>query len=278
MPRYSNLISESLLVNDTIAFLRARGGRASAVKVIDHVMRIRKPARDLAVILAADLADRDPRLVVIEDFVHLISHDHETKDLFETGFVVFDLETTGAKAPPCRITEIGAYRVKNGVVMDKFHTLINPETTIPPFIVSLTGITDEMVRDAPKFREVADDLLDFIGDSVLVAHNARFDIGFLNHEIGMVYEDYRVANPSLCTVQLSRKLLPDIENHKLKTVANHYSVELVNHHRASDDAHATAWIFVKLLELLRSNGVYDIGGAKKFTLRNNYARERTTCP
>jgi DNA polymerase-3 subunit alpha (Gram-positive type) len=267
MPRYSNLISESLLVNDTVAFLRARGGRASAVKVIDHVMRIRKPARDLARILAEDLAERDPRLVVDDEFVYLVNPDHEARDLFDTGYVVFDLETTGAKAPPCRITEIGAYRVKNGVVMDNFHTLVNPETTIPPFIVGLTGITDEMVRDAPKFREVAADLLEFIGDSVLVAHNARFDIGFLNHEIGRVYEDYRIANASLCTVQLSRKLLPDIENHKLKTVASHYSVELLHHHRAGDDAHATAWIFVNLLNLLRSHGIQNIGGARKFTLK-----------
>lgn len=278
MPRYSNLISDSLLVNDTIAFLRARNGRASAVKVIDHVMRIRQPAPDLARILAEDLADRDPRLVVVDDFVYLVSPDHEAKDLFETGFVVFDLETTGAKAPPCRITEIGAYRVKNGVVMDKFHTLVNPETTIPPFIVGLTGITDEMVCDAPKFRDVADSLLEFIGDSVLVAHNARFDIGFLNHEIGKVYEDYKIANPSLCTVQLSRKLLPDIENHKLKTVASHYEVELVNHHRASDDAHATAWIFVNLLNLLRSHGIHNIGAAKRFTLKDNYARRLQASP
>jgi DNA polymerase-3 subunit alpha (Gram-positive type) len=269
MPRYSNLISESLLVNDTIAFLRARGGRASAVKVIDHVMRIRKPARDLAKILAEDLAERDPRLAVIEDIVELVNPDHEAVELEDAGFVVFDLETTGAKAPPCRITEVGAYRVKNGVVMEKFHTLVNPEMSIPPFIVSLTGITDEMVRGAPKFREIADDLLDFIGDSVLVAHNARFDMGFLNHEIGMIYEDYKIANPSLCTVQLSRRLLPDIENHKLKTVANHYAVELINHHRASDDAHATAWIFVNLLSLLKLHGVQNIGAARRFSLKKH---------
>ncbi|HEV8592454.1 MAG TPA: exonuclease domain-containing protein, partial [Pyrinomonadaceae bacterium] len=128
---------------------------------------------------------------------------------------------------------------------------------------------DEMVRGAPKFREIADDLLDFIGDSVLVAHNARFDMGFLNHEIGMIYEDYKIANPSLCTVQLSRRLLPDIENHKLKTVANHYAVELINHHRASDDAHATAWIFVNLLSLLKLHGVQNIGAARRFSLKKH---------
>ena len=102
---------------------------------------------------------------------------------------------------------------------------------------------------APRFRDVALEFLEFIGDSVLVAHNAHFDMHFLNHEIGRVYEDYRIANPSLCTVQLSRKLLPDIANHKLNTVASHFSIELLHHHRASDDARATAHIFVNLLKI-----------------------------
>ncbi len=121
-----------------------------------------------------------------------------------------------------------------------------------------------MVKDAPVFREVAADFLDFIGDSVLVAHNAHFDMRFLNHEIGRIYTDYRVANPSLCTVRLSRRLLPHVENHRLKTLAEYYSVALVNHHRASDDAHATAHIFINLLEQLHLHGVRDLATAKKF--------------
>ena len=112
-----------------------------------------------------------------------------------------------------------------------------------------------------------DDLLAFLGDSVLVAHNAQFDMRFINHEISRVYGEYRLANPCLCTVQLSRKLLPDIENHKLKTVAEHYSISLVNHHRASDDAKATAEIFVNLLDMLHLAGVHDIGSIKRLGLR-----------
>jgi DNA polymerase-3 subunit alpha (Gram-positive type) len=187
--------------------------------------------------------------------------------LLESNFVVFDLETTGAKAPPCRITEIGAYRVRNGEIAGEFHTLVNPETTIPRFIASLTGITDGMVRDAPKFAEIAADFLDFIGDSVLVAHNAPFDMGFLNHEIGRVYEDYRLANPCLCTVQLSRKLLPHIDNHKLKTVAEYYAIALVNHHRAGEDAHATAQIFIRLVTQLCMAGLSDLAAIKGLGLR-----------
>jgi DNA polymerase III epsilon subunit family exonuclease len=273
MPPYPNLVSESLLINLTIDFLISIGGSASAVNVVDYVMKIRKPEPRLAKLLVSDLIDRDPRLAMTDDLVELVEANHERIDLGATEFVVFDLETTGAKAPPCRVTEIGAYRVRNGSVAEAFHTLINPETAIPPFITSLTGISNEMVAEAPVFRDVASRFLEFIGDSVLVAHNAHFDMGFLNHEIGRVYEDYRVWNPSLCTVQLSRKLLPNIENHKLNTVANYFSIELLNHHRASDDAKATAHIFVNLLSDLRTRGINDLGSARRFSTRKHYARE-----
>ena len=272
MPPFPNLISESLLISDTINYLESAGGRASAVRIVDRVMKIRRAEPGLARLLVADLIARDPRLTINEDTVEFIGSDHTHVDLEKTGFVVFDLETTGAKAPPCRITEIGAYRVKNGKVEDEFHTLVNPEMPIPPFIMSLTGISDAMVKEAPRFAEVVDSFLDFIGDSVLVAHNARFDMGFLNHEIGRVYEDYRLGNPSLCTVQLSRKLLPNILNHKLNTVADYFSIELLNHHRASDDAYATAKIFVNLLEDLQARGVRDLGAAKKFGLKHKYVK------
>jgi DNA polymerase III epsilon subunit family exonuclease len=255
------------LITETIEFLASAGGRATAVHVVDYVMKISRPEPDLALMLVSDLVGRDPRLSLNEDTVEFVAWNHEAIELDSSGFVVFDLETTGAKAPPCRITEIGAYRVKNGILVDEFQTLVNPEMKIPPFITSLTGISDQMVDGAPKFAEVADAFLDFIGDSILVAHNAHFDLGFLNHEIGRVYEDYRVANPSLCTVQLARKLLPHIENHKLKTVANYYSIDLVNHHRASDDARATAKIFVNLLSDLNTLGIRDLGSAKKFCYR-----------
>jgi len=264
MPPYPNLISDSLLINETIQLLQSYGGRASAVKVVDFVMKISAPEPNLARLLVSDLVEIDPRIKLIDDTLELVWNDYENRILAETDFVVFDLETTGAKSPPCRITEIGAYRVKNGRITDGYQTLVNPETTIPLFISQLTGITNSMVKNAPKFREVAADFLDFIGDSVLVAHNAQFDMRFLNHEIGRIHADYRVRNPSLCTVRLSRKLLPNVENHRLNTLANHYSVALVNHHRAADDAHATAHIFVNLLEELHKRGVKDLAAAKKF--------------
>jgi DNA polymerase III epsilon subunit family exonuclease len=202
--------------------------------------------------------------------VELGADGFEGRELDGAEFVVFDLETTGAVAPPCRITEIGAYRVRDGVVAGEFHSLVNPEMPIPPFITQLTGISDRMVLDAPVFADVAGEFLDFIGDSVLVAHNSGFDMRFLNYEIGRIFADYRLANPCLCTVQLSRRLLPDIANHKLKTVAEYYSIDLVNHHRASADALATAHIFINLLARMRTEGVRDLATVKKYSSRKNH--------
>lgn len=265
MPPYPNLISDSTLVSETIQLLQSVGGRASAVKVVDYVMKISRAEPDLAKLLVADLVETDPRLYLNEDTLELVENDFDRRNFAETEFVVFDLETTGAKAPPCRVTEIGAYRVKNGKITEEFQTLVNPETPIPPFITSLTGISNQMVKTAPKFREIARDFLDFIGDSVLVAHNAHFDMRFLNYEIGRIHENYRVANPSLCTVRLSRRLNQNtVENHRLKTLAEHYRVALLRHHRASDDAHATAHIFINLLEQLQTHGVQDLAAARKF--------------
>lgn len=263
MQGFSNLISDSILIKETIQLLQAFGGRATAVEVVDSVMNIRRPEPQLAQLLVSDLVKTDPRLSLNDNFVELNLFNHDALNLFETDYVVLDFETTGAKCPPCRVTEIGAYRIEKGKITDKFHTLINPETEIPIFITQLTGITNAMVRNAPKFREVADDFLSFLGDAVLVAHNASFDVRFLNHEIGKIYDGYKVANPHLCTVQLSRRLVPHIENHKLNTVAEYFRVNLENHHRASHDAHATAKIFVNLLEQLNDLGVSDLAAARK---------------
>lgn len=264
MTPYPNLISDSLLVNETIALLKSRGGNASAVKVVDYVMNIRKPEPALARILVSDIIETDPRLQLNDDTVELIENGFNNRILSETDFVVFDLETTGAKTPPCRITEIGAYKIVNGKITDEYQTLVNPEIPIPAFITGLTGISDAMVKNAPRFGEIASEFLEFIDDSVLVAHNAHFDMRFLNHEIGKIHEDYRVGNPHLCTVQLSRKLLPNLVNHRLHTVAEFYSVFIKNRHRASDDAFATAKIFEDFLVRLEERGIKDLLTARKF--------------
>lgn len=270
----TNLRSESLLVMETVDYLVSVGGKANASAVVAYVMNIHNANDSMARILMRDIVDRDNRLFIDEDTIELKEPDHDGKTLWEPDYVVFDFETTGAKAPPCRIMEIGAFRVRNGEIVGEYNTLVNPEMPVPDFISSLTGITNSMVEPAPKFGDVINDLLDFIGDSVLVAHNAPFDIAFLNHEIDRIHQDARIANPWLCTVQISRRVLPDVENHKLKTLADHYSVDLINHHRAGDDARATANIFIRLMNTMSEHGIVHLGSARKFSQEKSYVRPR----
>ncbi len=274
MAAHANLISCSLLVMETIDYLVSVGGSAKAASVVEYVMNIRNANDAMSRALVGDLSERDPRISIDGDDVSLHEPDRDSIDLSKASYVVLDLETTGAKAPPCRIIEIGAYRVSGGAIVDEFVTLVNPETDVPEFISSLTGITSEMTRTAPRFDEVLDGFLSFLGDSILVAHNYAFDLAFLNHEIARVHEDCSIWNSTLCTVELSRTVLPDIENHKLKTLANYYSVDLINHHRAGDDAHATAKIFINLLESMHEQGVRSYGAARKFGRKKHYARRQ----
>src|SRR5438045_7563347 len=149
---------------------------------------------------------------------------------------------------------------------DKFLARVNTETPIPRFLASLTGISNEMVKNAPVFAEVAPRWLDFVSDSVLVAHNAPFDTSFLNHEISRVYPGHRMMNAHLCTVRLSRRALPDLMNHRLDTIAGHFSIPIVSRHRAGSDALATAEIFLLLLtELQATHGIRDLAGARNFS-------------
>src|SRR5829696_3199712 len=125
MPPFPNLISETILVTHTIQYLQAVGGKASAVRIVDRVMKIRKPDPGFALMLVSDLVACDPRLSMCDEVVELVDGAHDHIDLDDAEFVVLDLETTGAKAPPSRITEIGAYRVRGGEVTEEFHTLVN---------------------------------------------------------------------------------------------------------------------------------------------------------
>jgi DNA polymerase-3 subunit alpha (Gram-positive type) len=122
-----------------------------------------------------------------------------------------------------------------------------------------------MVKRAPVFAEVAPRWLDFVSDSVLIAHNAPFDTSFLNHEISRVYPGHRMVNPHLCTVKLTRRVLSQLPNHRLDTIASHFSIPIASRHRAGSDALATAEIFLVLLDMLEENhGVKDLAAARNF--------------
>jgi DNA polymerase III epsilon subunit family exonuclease len=260
-----NLVSDSPLVQEAIDLLRVCGGRAPAADIADIVLKLPDLEAELAALLVSDLIRDDHRLrLAVDAMVELNCEDVESRVLHESDFVVVDVETTGAKTPPGRITEIGAYRVSRGRIVAEFQTLVNPETQIPPFIVQLTGITNQMVRDAPIFAEVIEGWLGFASDAVLVAHNAQFDVRFLNHEIRRVFPGRRMINSHLCTVKLSRRIFPGLTNYRLHTIAEHFTIPILNRHRAPDDALATAEIFIHILARLRQHNVHDVAGARLF--------------
>lgn len=148
-------------------------------------------------------------------------------------YVVLDLETTGGNAVHDRITEIAAVRIENGIEVKRWTTLVNPGVSIPPFIQSLTGITDGMVRDAPAFEQVAEDLLALLKDAVFVAHNVRFDHGFVLNELERVGIKFKTQ--TLCTVRLSRKLYPEHKGHGLDAIMRRHGLRTQSRHRAMGD-------------------------------------------
>ncbi|NLZ83198.1 MAG: PolC-type DNA polymerase III [Clostridiales bacterium] len=168
-------------------------------------------------------------------------------------FVVFDIETTGFSAINDRIIEIGAVKIAAGEITDRYSTFVNPQMPIPYEIEQLTGIRDDMVIEAPVIETILPEFLQFCQGSGLVAHNASFDVGFIDHnakKLG-INTDFTVID----TVSLSRLLLPELSRYKLNTVAKALKVSLENHHRAIDDAEATAQIYLKLCDMLRKKGV-----------------------
>jgi DNA polymerase III epsilon subunit family exonuclease len=269
-PQRRNLVSDSALVQETVEMLRVCGGCAPAADIADIVLKLSDLDAETAAMLVADLIKDDHRLTLRDGtMIELNCEDADARLLHDADFVVVDVETTGAKTPPCRITEIGAYRVSHGRIVAEFQTLVNPETPIPPFIVQLTGITDEMVKDAPGFADVAHAWLDFADEAVLVAHNAQFDVRFLNHELARIFPGRRMANTHLCTVKLSRRIFPGLLNYRLHTVAEYFAIPIYNRHRAAGDALATAEIFLRMLARLNQHGVRDVAGARLFNFNSN---------
>jgi DNA polymerase III subunit epsilon len=156
----------------------------------------------------------------------------------EQDYVVVDIETTGAWLSGDRITEIGAIKIRNHEIVDEWHSLINPQRSIPAKIVQLTGITDDMVRHAPAFAEIADSFMAFMGDGIFVAHNVNFDYGFISCEYERLERRFRF--PKLCTRVGMRRQYPGHKSYGLGKLCELYDIELRDHHRALCDARAAA--------------------------------------
>ncbi|MDD3839668.1 MAG: PolC-type DNA polymerase III, partial [Clostridia bacterium] len=206
---------------------------------------------------------------VVNDRENIVINADNTQ--LQDEFIIFDLETTGLKPSEDRIIEIGAVKVKNGEIVDEFSSMIDPGISIPAKITELTGIDDKMVKNAPKIEEILPNFLKFISDNPIVAHNASFDTAFIKKSCDMM--GIAIKNPVIDTLALSRVLYPKLKTYKLNKVAEHLNIKLDNHHRAVDDAKATALIFLKCLKKLKNRGIKDISQINEcFADEVNYAK------
>ena len=196
---------------------------------------------------------------LVDDLKNIVVNS-DGRSLRDT-YVVFDLETTGFSPVNNRIIEIGAVKVVNGEITEEFSTFVNPKVPIPFKIEELTSINDHMVMDAPEIEEILPKFLEFVGDAVLVAHNAGFDVSFIEENCRRL--GYPRSFVYLDTVALARVLLPQLNRFKLDTVAKALQISLHHHHRAVDDAACTAEIFVKFVEMLEKQEVTDLDGVNE---------------
>jgi DNA polymerase-3 subunit epsilon len=184
-------------------------------------------------------------------------------DLAEVPFVAIDLETTGARPGTAKITEIGAVRFEGLREVSRFSTLVNPMRPIPPMITQITGITQEMVADAPRIEEVIPELLEFLAGAVVVAHNACFDVAFLNYELRRL-KGRQLGEGAFDTLPLARALAPGLPNYRLGTVAEALGAPVAACHRALADAQAAGHVFITLVGRMQEQGITRLSEARAF--------------
>ncbi|MFF2449815.1 PolC-type DNA polymerase III [Neobacillus sp. NPDC058068] len=183
-----------------------------------------------------------------------IAYNDANRLLAEDTFVVFDVETTGLSAVYDTIIELAAVKVKDGDIIDRFESFANPHHRLSATTINLTGITDDMVQTAPEVEEVLRRFYDWAGDAILVAHNASFDMGFLNVGYKKIGLD-KAANPVIDTLELGRFLYPEMKNHRLNTLTKKFDIDLTQHHRAIYDAEATGYLLLKMLKDALEKGI-----------------------
>ncbi|OFI07725.1 DNA polymerase III PolC-type [Clostridium acetireducens DSM 10703] len=190
----------------------------------------------------------------------------ELNKTIEDTFVVFDIETTGLSVINDKIIEIGAVKIKNGKIIDKFNEFVNPKISIPAKIIELTNITDDMVKNAEDISVIIKKFMEFVEDSILVAHNANFDVSFIKK----ICSNYNINfnNSVMDTLPLAKFLFPELKRYKLNVIAKHLNISLENHHRAVDDARATADILLNCFKILKDRNILDLETLNKEFIKN----------
>jgi len=255
--------------------LSLRHGPASALQLCHTIVGL--PGAPVAVCdrIAIALLGADPRVRQLSDGSWgLVAEAQGSPLLDECAFAVVDVETTGVRAGGNdRITEIAVVVVQGGRREVVFETLVNPGRPIPPVVCSITGITDDMVRDAPSFAAVADQVLAALAGRIFVAHNARFDWGFVTTELRRS-RDLALDGPRLCTVRLARRLVRGVRSCGLDSLQMYFGLQNTARHRAAGDALVTADILALLLRLARQEGARTLHDITAIESRRIAARRR----
>lgn len=251
---------------DRLCDLLIRRGRPLEIgHVVAQVLRVRQCPETLQRRLVAEIVDADQRLTWRgKDLVGLAPPGWATTKVRDATYCVVDLETTGGAPGKSKITEIGAVRVRGGEILERFTTLVNPGHEIPPPIMRITGIRNEMLVGQPRIDEVMDRFVEFVGDDVMVAHNAPFDLRFLNFERHRISGQY-FTQPWLDTLILARRLLRHrVERFDLSSLAAWANTEIQPNHRALPDAEATGELLSRLIELMVDRGITTLERAVAF--------------
>ncbi|WP_245662082.1 PolC-type DNA polymerase III [Melghirimyces thermohalophilus] len=209
---------------------------------------------------------------VVDDGVPIVTRPSD-RALKEDSYVVFDVETTGLSAVHDEIIELAAVKVEKGEIVDRFEAFINPHRPLSATITELTGITDDMVKDAPDLSDVLPRFLSFIQGCVLVAHNARFDMGFLQEGCKKIGKD-PVDNPVIDTLELGRFLYPRLKNHRLNTLCKKFDIDLTQHHRAIYDAEATGYLLWQMVKDCEEREILRLNQLNNFTGERDLSRLR----
>lgn len=275
--------TDSLLTSRAADFLAA--GPADAQSLISHVCQLPGAPRNIAEHMAAALFAGHQRFMrdtigrwCLRDSSVPAYRSVATRELAGESFIVVDVETTGSRAGAGdRITEVAAVLVRDGAATTVFDTLINPERPIPPMVSSLTNITWSMVKNAPKFAEVCDQLLGALEGHVFVAHNAGFDWRFICTEVERA-TGRRLEGKTMCTVRMARRLLPQIRRRNLDSLSSYYGIENTARHRAGGDAVATAQLFLRLLDAARDRGCTNLDDLERVLRTPSLHRKRKRRP
>lgn len=261
--------SENSIVNELISYLRNNGGSASPADVCRDIMGLDNCDASLAARLMRQGLPADHRLAwnAQGEIVLAKRLSGKQKSLTSESYAVIDIEATSLPKPDNRIMEFAAVKLDDGRITESYSTLINPTVAIPGYVQQMTGIRTKMVKDQPEFEQIAEEIMEFLGDRVMVAHNIAFDAGIINSELRRAGMGL-LGNKTLCTVKLSRKLVPGLDRYRLGEVASYFGIEIENRHRAVDDAVAAARIFLKVLNIAEEKNIkslkelFKIGGVK----------------